>query len=80
MKIKNVQFRNVVSFGGQLQSAGGHVGDRPGSVPMEVELDDEQRFFKLSKNVNGVATVRFVPMENVASFEPMPEVKPAVKK
>lgn len=81
MRIKTVQFKNVVSFGGQLQSAGGLVGDRPGATAMEVELDDEQRFFKLTKFVNGKEATRFVPMENVASFEPAPvEAKPAAVK
>lgn len=85
MKIKNLQFKNVVSFGGQLQSASVNVvGDRPGATPMSIELDDSMRFFELIKSVNGIRTTKIVPMDNVASFEPLDEpkveAKPAVKK
>lgn len=83
MKIKSVQFRDPVSFGGLLQSASTNVvGDRPGATPMQIELDDAGRFFELSKAVNGKPSTRVVPMENVASFEPMdePAAKPVAKK
>jgi len=81
MRIKTMQFKNVVSFGGQLQSASVNpVGDRPGAVAMTIELDDSMRFFELVKNVNGVKVTKIVPMDNVASFEPLEESKPEPKK
>ena len=81
MKIKTIQFKSVVSFGGQLQSASvDPVGDRPGSTPMSIELDDSMRFFELIKSVNGRRTTKIVPMDNVASFEPLDEPKVEPKK
>ena len=76
-KISEVQFIKPVSFGGQITSANGKVvGDRPGQTPMDIELDEEQTFFKLSKNMNGKMRHKFVPMSNVSGFEVVEEVKP----
>lgn len=80
-KLKSVQFVSVVSFGGQLQSAGlGVVGDRPGQVPMQIEGDLEAGYITLTKVVNGQLQSRLVPMSNVASFELLPEAKETSKK
>jgi hypothetical protein len=83
-KIKEVQFINVVSFGGQIKSCNGKVvGDRPGQEAAEIELDEKQRFFKMSKVMNGKLRSKYVPMSNVSGFEIIEEevvVKPAVKK
>ena len=72
MRIKQVQFINTVSFGGQLQSASIHaVGDRPGQGGMEIEMDEKMRFISLTKLLNGNPSTRLVPMTNVAAFEPL---------
>lgn len=83
MKIKHVQFINVVSFGGQLQSASNKpVGDRPGQGGMDIELSEHG--VKLSKSINGVPTTRHVPLSNVAAMEfieePTPKANPLTSK
>ena len=82
MKVKEVQFINVVSFGGQIKSCNGRVvGDRPGQVPTDIEVDEKQRFFKLSRIMEGKLRTKYVPMSNVSGFEVIEEDKPApVKK
>ena len=82
MRVKEVQFINPVSFGGQITSANGKVvGDRPGQTPIDIEVDEKQRFFKLSKVMDGKSRVKYVPMSNVSGFEIIEEeVKPAAKK
>jgi len=76
MKLKFVQFRNNVSFGGQLQSASiSPVGDRPGQGGMEIDLDEKANIVRLRKPVNGIMEERFVPMSNIASFQPLPVEK-----
>lgn len=68
MRLRYVQFINVVSFGGQLQSASNKpVGDRPGQGGMEIELGEHG--VKLSRSINGIPTVRHVPLSNVAAME-----------
>jgi len=86
MKLKHVQFVNVVQFGGSLQSLSVKpVGDQPGQGENEIEVDEKMRFVRLGRRVNGIPAVKFVPMSNVASFEPEDEAqmqapKPVVKK
>ena len=81
MKVKEVQFVNVVSFGGQIKSCNGRVvGDRPGQTPTDIEVDEKQRFFKLSKVMDGKLRVKYVPMSNVSGFEVVEEDKPAAPK
>lgn len=77
MKLKMVQFVNVVSFGGQLQSATNTVvGDRPGQVAADLELDEKMRFITMTRAVNGVLQTKQVPMSNVACFELAPVPPP----
>ena len=78
VKLASVQFINVVSFGGQLQSLSiNPSGERPGEKPNEILLDETTQLIQLKRIVNGVPKVRYVPMSNVASFEPAPvEEKP----
>lgn len=78
IKIAGVQFINVVSFGGQIKSAqdGSVVGDRAGQTPTVITLDDKQRFFELTKTINGRVLKKLVPMSNVSGFEPMDEPIP----
>lgn len=83
MKLKSVQFISVVSFGGQLQSASNKpVGDRPGQGGMDIELGEYG--VKLSKTINGIPSVRHVPLANVASMEfieePAPKANPLTSK
>lgn len=83
MKLKYVQFVNVVSFGGQLQSASNKpVGDRPGQGGIDLELTEHG--VRLTKNLNGVSITRFVPLSNVAAMEfidePAPKVNPLTAK
>jgi len=83
MKLRYVQFVNVVSFGGQLQSASNKpVGDRPGQGGVEIELSEHG--VKLTKQMNGVAITRHVPLSNVASMEfvdePAPKANPLTPK
>jgi hypothetical protein len=87
MKLKHVQFVNVVQFGGSLQSLSVQpVGDQPGQTENEIEFDEKMRFVRLARRVNGRHAVKFVPVANVASFEPAEEevkvepVRPVVKK
>lgn len=69
-KLSLVQFVNVVSFGGQLQSASLRpVGDRPGQGTMEILADLDKGLVYLTKNVNGRPVTKLVPMSNIASFE-----------
>lgn len=78
MKLKHVQFRDTVSFGGMLQSVSNDVvGDRPGQTPAHIEYDPESQFVAVTKTVNGKLTTKLVPMSNVAAFEVLEEVKPA---
>lgn len=78
IKIGSVQFINVVAFGGQIKSAqdGTVVGDRAGQTPTTIMLDDKQRFFELSKTVNGKVMRKVVPMSNVSGFEIIDEPAP----
>ena len=80
MKVKEVQFINVVSFFGQIKSCNGRVvGDRPGQVPTDIEVDEKLRFFKLSRIHDGKLRVKTVPMSNVSGFDlAEEEVKPVV--
>lgn len=82
IKLNSVQFVNTVSFGGSLQSLSVNpVGDRPGALPNEISFDPESNLIEIKRIVNGVPQKRYVPMSNVASFEPAPvEKKPEVKK
>ena len=74
MKVKEVQFINVVSFGGQIKSCNGKVvGDRPGQTATDIEVDEKQRFFKLSRVMDGKMRVKYVPMSNVSGFEVIEE-------
>lgn len=75
-KLAQVEFCNIVSFGGSLKSAtsGGVIGDRPGQTPMEIELSDDLCFVTLRKKVNNIMRSKVVPMTNVSSFE-YPEEK-----
>ena len=82
MKVREVQFVNVVSFGGQIKSCNGKVvGDRPGQTATDVEVDEKMRFFKLSRIMDGKLRVKYVPMSNVSGFEIVEEapVTPAKK-
>lgn len=77
MKLKHVQFRDTVSFGGMLQSVSTTVvGDRPGQTPALIEFDPESDFIAVTKTVNGTLTTKLVPMSNVAAFEVLEEAKP----
>lgn len=79
MLLKSVQFVNVVSFGGQLQSVSTTpVGDRPGQIGNKIELDEKWRFIAITKSLNGIMTTKIVPMTNVACFEALEPA--AVKK
>ena len=82
VKLVNVQFINVVSFGGQLQSLSVNPsGERPGEKPNEISFDPESSLVEIKRVVNGRPTVKYVPLSNVASFEPAPvEEKSEVKK
>ncbi len=76
MRVSEVQFINVVSFAGQIKSCNGRVvGDRPGQVPTEIEVDEKMRFFKLSRIIDGKPRVKYVPMSNVSGFEVVEEVE-----
>lgn len=82
IKLVNVQFVNIVSFGGQLQSLSVNpTGDRPGEKPNEISFDPESNLIEIKRLVNGVPKTKYIPLSNVASFEPAPvEKKPEVKK
>lgn len=71
MKLAQVDFIAVVSFGGSIKSAraGSVVGDRPGQVPVDIELTEDLCFVKLTKRVNNKMLSKMVPMTNVACFE-----------
>lgn len=71
MKITHVDFIAVVSLGGSLKSASSKsvVGDRPGQTPMDITVDEDMKFIRLSKTVNGKEKVKYVPMTNVSGFE-----------
>lgn len=76
MKVVHVDFIAVVSLGGSLKSASsrGVVGDRPGATPMEISVDEDMKFVRLVKHVNGKEKVKYVPMTNVSGFEVEEEV------
>lgn len=70
MRLKHVQFKTTVSFGGQLQSASiNPVGDRPGQSGCEIDLDEKTQTISIAKVMNGKHTIRHVPMSNVAAYE-----------
>ena len=78
IKLVNVQFVNIVSFGGQLQSLSVNpTGDRPGEKPNEISFDPESNLIEIKRIVNGLPKTKYVPMSNVASFEPAPAEKKA---
>lgn len=80
MKVTHVDFIAVVSLGGSLKSASSKsvVGDRPGQTPMDITVDEDMRFVRLVKHVNGKERVKYVPMTNVSGFEV--EEEPTVAK
>lgn len=81
MKVVHVDFIAVVSLGGSLKSASNRVvGDRPGQTPMEISVDEEMKFVRLVKQVNGKEKVKYVPMTNVSGLEieEEPVAKPVV--
>lgn len=82
IKLVTVQFINVVSFGGQLQSLSVNPsGERPGEKPNEISFDPESNLVEIKRVVNGLPKTKYVPLSNVASFEPAPpEEKPEAKK
>jgi hypothetical protein len=73
IKLVNVQFVNIVSFGGQLQSLSVNPsGERPGEKPNEISFDPESSLVEIKRVVNGVPKTKYSPLSNVASFEPAP--------
>jgi len=77
MKVTHVDFIAVVSLGGSLKSASNKVvGDRPGQTPMEISVDEDMKFIRLVKTVNGKEKVKYVPMTNVSGFEVEEPAKP----
>mgnify|MGYP000191185503 CR=1 FL=1 len=82
MKVTHVDFISVVSFGGSLKSASskGVVGDRPGQLPMRITADEDMKFIKLEKHINGNLRTKYVPMTNVSGLEVEDEAKAAVAK
>ena len=81
MKLRLAHFIKPVSFGGMLSSASRVVvGDKIGQEPMEIELDEKQRFVTLTKKVNGVLDNCIVPIQNISAFFYLtPEPAPAKK-
>ena len=79
VKLAQVDFVAIVSFGGSLKSAtsGSVIGDRPGQTPVDIELTEDMCFVKLTKKLNGKMKTKYVPMTNISSLE-YPE-KPAEK-
>lgn len=78
IKLINVQFVNIVSFGGQLQSLSVNPsGERPGEKPNEISFDPESSLVEIKRMVNGQPKVKYVPLSNIASFEPAPAEKKA---
>lgn len=83
MKIAEVQFRDVVSHGGQLKSASASVPsnpDRPGSTPCDIEFDPETMVFAITKTIQSKVRTKFVHVSNVTGWEVMPEAPKKEKK
>jgi hypothetical protein len=70
MQIKRIDFIAPVNFGGTLKSISTTVsGARPGETPAKLDMDEDMRFVSLTKHVNGVESVKIVPMTNVSGMD-----------
>ena len=57
------------------------VNGRVASIHLSISFDPESSLVEIKRVVNGRPTVKYVPLSNVASFEPAPvEEKSEVKK
>ncbi len=75
IRISEVQFVHVVSFGGQIKSASGTSPgrpDRPGSKPHEILFDPESMTFSLTGKIGPVMRTKYVHVSNVSGWEVAP--------